>query len=58
MLERLGLLQSKFYKKEFIYNKTKVASLYFPVEPEFILNKIIESDYYFASIKYDGFCYF
>jgi hypothetical protein len=42
----------------FIDYKTKVASNYLPVEPEFILNKIIEAEYYFASIKYDGFfCY-
>ncbi len=39
----------------FIDYKTKVASKYLPVEPEFILNKIIEAEYYFASIKYDGF---
>lgn len=35
--------------------KSKVASRYTPVEPELIANKIIESDYYYTSIKYDGF---
>jgi ATP-dependent DNA ligase len=35
--------------------KSKIASRYIPVEPELIGNKIFEADYYFTSIKYDGF---
>jgi len=34
--------------------KQKVASRYLPVNPDDMLNKIMESEYYFASIKYDG----
>ena len=35
--------------------KSKIATRYIPVEPELIGNKIFEADYYFTSIKYDGF---
>ena len=35
--------------------KTKVASRYMPVDPEQIGLKIIEADYYFTSIKHDGY---
>jgi hypothetical protein len=35
--------------------KSKIASRYIPVEPELIGNKIFEADYYYTSIKYDGF---
>ena len=35
--------------------KNKIASRYIPVDPEQIGLKIIEADYYFTSIKYDGF---
>jgi ATP-dependent DNA ligase len=35
--------------------KTKVASRYMPLDPEQIGLKIIEVDYYFTSIKFDGY---
>jgi ATP-dependent DNA ligase len=35
--------------------KTKVASRYMPVDPEQIGLKIMEADYYFTSIKHDGY---
>jgi len=35
--------------------KTKIASRYMPVDPEQIGLKIIEADYYFTSIKFDGY---
>ena len=35
--------------------KTKVASHYRPLDPEQIGLKIMESDYYFTSIKHDGY---
>ena len=34
--------------------KQKVASRYLPMNPDEMLNKIMESEYYFASVKYDG----
>jgi ATP-dependent DNA ligase len=34
--------------------KQKVASRYLPVNPDDMLSKIMESEYYFASVKYDG----
>ena len=34
--------------------KSKIASRYMPVPPEHIGLKIMESEYYFASMKYDG----
>ena len=34
--------------------KQKVASRYLPVNPEDMRTKIMESEYYFASVKYDG----
>lgn len=35
--------------------KTKIASRYIPVNPEQIGLKIIEAEYYLASIKHDGY---
>jgi hypothetical protein len=35
--------------------KTKIASRYLPVDPEQIGLKIIESEYYYASVKHDGY---
>jgi len=35
--------------------KTKVASHYMPLDPEQIGLKIMEVDYYFTSIKHDGY---
>lgn len=35
--------------------KSKIASRYVPVPPEHIGLKIMESEYYFTSIKYDGY---
>jgi ATP-dependent DNA ligase len=39
---------------KFIQYKSKVASRYIPVEPVQITQKIMESEYYLASIKLDG----
>lgn len=35
--------------------KSKVASRYIPINPEQIGVKILDSDYYYTSIKYDGY---
>ena len=35
--------------------KTKIASRYIPIDPDHIGLKILESAYYYSSIKYDGF---
>jgi len=35
--------------------KSKIASRYIPTDPEQIGLKIIEADYYFTSVKYDGY---
>ncbi len=34
--------------------KQKIASRYLPINAEDMLSKIMESEYYFASVKYDG----
>jgi hypothetical protein len=35
--------------------KSKIASRYIPTDPEQIGLKIMEAEYYFTSIKYDGY---
>ena len=35
--------------------KDKIASRYIPIASDAIAMKVIESDYYYSSIKHDGF---